>query len=154
WRGGTDVASEAWRLIGELLYQEHIGEGSSREADELWLTLRSEAAKGAADVFLHLQGAEGTIGMDFKNQELGCWRRLLKHSGHMRDLMEHSLLQLDHLVSMSKRNTRDGRDLFVVQLLGAIGNQSTVALLRRLVSHPTLGREAVAAIEKINGREP
>src|SRR5262249_34450213 len=87
WRGGTDVASQAWRLIGELLYQEHIGEGSSREADELWLTLRSEAAKGAADVFLHLQGAEGTIGMDFKNQELGCWRRLLKHSGHMRDLM-------------------------------------------------------------------
>ena len=154
WRGGSGIASVAWRLIGELLYQEHIGEGSSQESDELWLTLRSEAAKGAADVFLHLQGAEGTIGMDSKDQKLACWGRLLKHPAHIRDLMEYSLLQLDHLVSMSKWNMRDRRDPFIVQVLGAIGNQSTVALLRRFVSHPTLGSEAVIAIEKIHGREP
>ena len=154
WRGGTDVASHAWRLIGELLYREHTGEGFSQEADELWLTLRSEAAKGAADVFLDLQSAEGTIGMHSKNQELKCWGRLLTHPAHIRDLMEHSLLQLDHLVSMSKWNMRDRRDPFIVQVLGAIGNQSTVALLRRFVGHPTLGSEAVTAIEKINGREP
>jgi hypothetical protein len=153
WRGGSGVASMAWRLIGELLYQEYIGKGSSREADELWLTLRSEAAKGAADVFLHLRGAEGNILVwDSKDQKLMCWERLLTHATHIRDLMEHSLLQLDHLVSMSKWNMRDRRDPFIVQVLGAIGNQSTVTLLRRFVSHPILGSEAVAAIEKINGR--
>jgi hypothetical protein len=152
WRGGTDVASQAWRLIGELLYQEHIGEGSSREADELWLTLRSEAAKGAADVFLHLLSAEGTGWMNSKDQELTGWRRLLTHPTHIHVLMEHSLLQLDHLVSMSKWNMRDRRDPFIIEVLGTIGDQSTVALLRRFVSHPTLGSEAVAAIEKINGR--
>ena len=154
WQGGSSVASLAWRLIGELLYKEHIGEGSSQEAEELWLTLRSEAAKGAADVFLHLQGAEGTIGMDSRNQDLKCWRYLLTHPAQMRDIMEHSLLQLNHLVSMSKWNMCDRRDPFIVQVLGAIGNQSTVALLRRFVTHPTLGSEAVTAIEKINGREP
>lgn len=154
WRGGTDVASQAWRLIGELLYREHIGEGSSQETDELWLTLRSEAAKGAADVFLHLRSAEGTGWIDSKDQKLTCWRRLLTHSTHIRDLMEQSLLQLDQLVSMSKWNMRDRRDPFIVQVLGAIGNQSTVALLRQFVSHSALGSEAVTAIEKINGREP
>jgi hypothetical protein len=68
--------------------------------------------------------------------------------------MAHSLRQLDRLVSMSKWNTRDRRDPFIVQVLGAVGNQSTVAVLRQFVSHPILGSEAVTAIEKINSRKP
>jgi len=154
WRGENGIAWLAWRLVGELIYRVHSGEGSSQEADDLWLTLRSEAAKGAADVFFHLKDAEWDIGRNSANRELGCWGRLLAHQAQVRDLMERSLLQLDHLVSASKWNNRDRRDPFIVEVLGAVGTQATVAVLRQYADHPTLGRKAVAAIEKINGRQP
>jgi hypothetical protein len=150
WGGGTDVGSQAWRLIGELLYKEHIGEGASEEARELWHTLHSEAKEGAADVFLHLHEAEWSIGMDTKDQDLGCWTRLLTHQDHIRQIMEHGLLHLDHLASIAKWDRRDQRASFIVRILGDIGNQSSVAILHQFVDQPTLGGDAVTAIEKIN----
>lgn len=150
WRGGTDVGSKAWQLIGGILYKEHIDEGASEEANEIWLTLRSEAIEGAADVFLYLHSAEWTIQTDIRDQDLGCWRRLLDRQDHVRYIMEHSLLHLDQLVSSSTWNRSKERASFIVRVLGDLGNQSSVNVLRQFINHPDLGSDAVVAIERIN----
>jgi hypothetical protein len=155
WRGGTDVASQAWRLIGELIYKDQLGEGSSPAASDLWLTLRSEALRGTADVLLHLQSCESCTGIAFEKEDVGCWSRFLRlYSGEVREIMELSLLQQDHLVSGSQWNKDRERGQFIVATLGSIGDRSSRAVLRRFVDHDDLGKEAVAAIGRICGREP
>lgn len=146
------TASLAWRLIGELLYSKHIGESTLQETDEIWLTLRSEAANGAVDVLFHLQHAEHIIGSDTENQEYWYRALFIKSESRMRELLEYSLLHLDQLVSMAKWDRRDERNRFIVQTLGVVGNQPSVAILRQFIGHPILGKEVVAAIEQINGR--
>jgi len=76
---------------------------------------------------------------------------------HVKHIMEHSLLNLARLTSawkfgQSQDHARE-RAVFVVDVLGRVGDRETIEVLKRFTNDPALGESAIASIKSIKTRE-
>jgi len=152
WRMERNTATDAWRMMRDIIYQCFKGASTSAGMDELWLALRAEASFGVADA-LFLMKSSFVFKWGGPSLTIDLVDRFPKH---VKGIMEHSLLNLDQLASAwkfgeSPHHARE-RAEFVVGVLGRVGDGDTIELLKRFTIAPPLGEGAIAAIKSIRTR--
>jgi hypothetical protein len=73
--------------------------------------------------------------------------------GSVRPILEWSLRHSAELTSLFRGNFHDDSLSQVISMLAAVGNASTVELLRAYVDNPQLGSSAIAALKSLAGKQ-
>ncbi len=152
WQMEKSEATEAWRMLREIIYEQFKGASASAAMDDLWISLRAEALFGVADALLLMKSS-----FVFDLGDVGSTVNLVdRYPQHVKAIMEHSLLNLARLTSAWKYGQapdhRRGRVDFVIDTLGRVGDRETIELLKRFADDPALGENAIAAIKLIRAR--
>lgn len=141
----TGLAPEQrnWRLVTSLLlcYERH---DAAVDAEETWRALLLEPR----ETVLTLASLDSVTGM---SKVPGLGRLVEDYPGPLRQLFRWTLDNPTE-VPVDRLRRRTFADHFVIRMLGAVGDESTVACLRMLTKDPEAGRAAVAAIRQIHRR--
>ena len=142
----TGLAPEQrnWRLVASLLlgYQRH---DVTVDVEETWSALVLEPR----ETVLTLASLDSVTGL---SEVAGLCRLVEDYPKPLRRLFEWALDNPTE-VPIDRLRRRTFADHFVIRMLGAVGDQSTVASLRMLTKDPEAGRAAVDAIRQINRRD-
>jgi hypothetical protein len=152
WRMGDDTSSRAWEILREMIYV-RFGVGDPKEALEaLWMRMEAEAILGAADALMLLSQAPGLNTLRLE-QSIDLAIAL---PDRIRNVFEHSLLNLDRLASASKFEDSDhhrlSRARFLVRRLAEFGDEDSICSLERFVRDAEIGADAIAGIKFIKAR--
>ncbi|MFX0199614.1 MAG: NERD domain-containing protein [Candidatus Hodarchaeota archaeon] len=146
----------AWQAYGEILFWLHkpsITEDTMRKnCAAFWQRLLRGFIHAAVDPLMHI--GEQTRGWRGTDQE---WLRdpILTFPTEVRAVLEGGLKAKEKLTSLFTRYTwlEKKRDKFIIEMLGEVGDETTITLLEPLLESPELGILAVNAIRSIRTRE-
>ena len=132
-----------WRLVANLLlcYERH---DAAVDTDETWRALLLEPR----ETVLTLASLDSVTGI---SDVPGLGRLVEDYPKPLRRLFEWALDNPTE-VPIDRLRRRAFADHFVIRMLGAVGDESTVACLRMLTKDPEAGRAAVDAIRQIHRR--
>jgi hypothetical protein len=153
WQMEKNPATEAWRMIRQIVYEHSKGSSGLKFVQEPWLSLQAEALLGAADAIFNVKRS-----FEFAPERADLSVDLAEiFPQNVKIVMEHSLLNLAKLTSGWKfgvfPNHAKERADFVISVLGRLGDRNTAAALKGFINDPALGQGAIAAIKAIKARK-
>ena len=147
--GGDTPSHQAWSVVGRILF------GIYRESDEgtsVLSGLPRPTRLGVVDVLFQIANCGRMLAADSQAPV----DLVAKYPDEIRPLLEDGLRDRGTLPTVfNNGGSRDPEVLeYLVDILGRIGDGSTVQLLTTVMDDPELGRQAISAIESIRKREP
>jgi transcriptional regulator with XRE-family HTH domain len=150
--GPTTLGQTAWMRFGQLLYlaarkdQIDVVEPIQGHADRLWGELAGALLAESVEPFVRLLDLDHWWPRNRHLHVLTLVQAWPNHCG------AHALEILERVNLESRRAAWDRAGTQLTQCAAAFGGASARARLARLVDHPSLGHEALAAIRVLDGR--
>jgi hypothetical protein len=146
---------DAWALWGEMIFWLHrprVSEAAIREAcAPLWARLKGAELLASIDPWYRMARSRRSDNARHEGVMLiAQW-----FASEARALLELALPQRSKLTSVigSFAGTNDARAIFMIDMLGFIGNERSVCLLEALIDSRGLGKSAINAIMRIRERK-
>jgi hypothetical protein len=140
-----DADERAWRLVDRLVLDLERQRGIE-DVNEVWRELLGPLAAAAVDVMFRLSWAQTLRPDDPTVQQ----RLIERFPSEMRALMEWGVVNRGRLTSHFPAGAGHSRANCILRILGQVGNEATVALLRPYLIEPKIATDVVAAIRAIN----
>jgi hypothetical protein len=147
------VYAATWRFVDLLLFAALRGKDSACALNQrIWEGLLSKLALPATAVFCEIRRA---MIADYNTDKSYVPHELLVQTylDAVRRLMEWALAHREDFSPPARPFPAWDVPAFVVETLGRVGDASTAGMLRHYLHDPDLGKDAVAAIRRIETRD-
>jgi hypothetical protein len=147
------VYAATWRFVDLLLFAAQRGEDPACALNQrIWEGLLSKLALPATAVFCEIRRA---MIADYNTDKSYVPHELLvqTYPDELRRLMEWALAHREDFSPPAWPFPAWDVPAFVVETLGQVGDASTAGMLRHYLHDPDLGKDAVAAIRRIETRD-
>ena len=141
---GADL--EAWRVFRDLVFGIARQEQPSLMTTVLWGRVQEELAHASVDVLFYMDHAAM---LRDPRRETAHSLMIAGYPAGVRTLLEWGLLHREELTSLFRFDNRAGRDRYMVQTLGVVGDEGTSRMLRALLTDADLGEAAFEAIRRL-----
>lgn len=142
--------AEAWRCYGQMIFWLHRPGQDEEQIYEqchpLWAQLTSPLQSAAADPLHQLHRADYST-RNLSDTVLGRILRTFPHE--TRQVLHQALADPDGHTSLFPQPSVDARTATTIQLLGIVGDASSLPHLTPYLDHSTLGTTAVAVIRQL-----
>ncbi len=142
--GGDTPSHRAWSEIGRIFFWTFRG---SDVGAPLWSRLEGPTRLAVADVLFHIANCEWRLAGESRSPT----DLVTEYPDQIRPLLEDCLRNRAGLPTVFNHGgSRDPQVLlYLIDVLGRVGEESTAQLLCTVMDDPELGRRAISAIESI-----
>jgi hypothetical protein len=143
----------AWQHYGEIIFWLNRASITSTEVESrcepVWATLHDRLLLAAVDPLFRFEQAGRTATDDSGTMHLQLARRF---PGQLRRILEAALPRAQEFTSLFQYRDSGAVTRRLISLLGAVGDERTVALVEPYTGDPGLGASAIAAVRQLRER--